>query len=51
MYKQDLMGVQEVCWDKSGTVTGEILFYSMEKQTKFIGGEQDICTPQSMIRI
>jgi hypothetical protein len=36
------VGVQEVSWDKAGTVTeGDYIFFSMEKQTKIINLEQD----------
>jgi hypothetical protein len=36
------VGVQEVRWDKVGTVTAEDYFFSMEKETKIINREQVI---------
>ena len=36
-YKLDLLGVQEVRWDKGGTVrAGDYIFFSMEKEMKTI---------------
>jgi hypothetical protein len=33
-YKLDLVGVQEVRWDKGGTATAGIIFFFMEKETE-----------------
>jgi hypothetical protein len=39
-YKLDLVGVQEVRWDKGGTVrVGDYTFFSMEKEMKVINWE------------
>jgi hypothetical protein len=35
-YKLDLVGVQEVRWDKGGTVMAGNYIFSMEKETKII---------------
>ena len=43
----DLMGVQEVRWDKRGTVS---IFLSVEKETKITNWEQVFLTPQNSIR-
>jgi len=40
-YKLDLVGVEEVRWDKGGTVRAEIIIFCMEKETKIIIWEQD----------
>ena len=48
-YKLDLVGVQEVRWDKGGTVrTGDYNFF-YGKETKIIIWEQEFCTPQIII--
>jgi hypothetical protein len=48
-YKLDLVGVQEVRWDKEGTVkVGDYSFF-MEKKIKIIGWDQGICTSQNSI--
>jgi len=49
-YKLDLLGVQEVRWDKGGPViAGDYIFF-MENETKFIKWEQVFfCTPQESI--
>jgi len=40
-YKLDLVGVQEVRWEKEGTVkAGDYSFFSMGKEMKIIGWEQ-----------
>ena len=40
-YKLDLMGVQELRWDKEGTVkAGDYSFFSMGKKMKIISWEQ-----------
>jgi exonuclease III len=40
-YKLDLVGVQEVRWDKEGTVrAGDYTFFFMEKEMKVINWEQ-----------
>jgi len=38
-YKLDLVGVQKVRWDKGGKEEQGIIFFSMEKETKFINWE------------
>ena len=44
-YKLDLVGVQEVRWDKRSTVrAGDYVFFSMEEEKKIISWEQDFCT-------
>jgi len=44
-YKLDVVGVQEVRWDKGGTVrAGEYNFFS-GKETRIINWEQLICAP------
>jgi hypothetical protein len=44
-YKLDLVGVQEVRWDKGGTVrAGDFLIFNMAKEMKIINWVQDICT-------
>jgi len=49
-YKLDLVGVQEVRWDKEGEVrAGGLYSFSMEKKTKIINWEQNFCTPQNII--
>jgi len=41
-YSLDLVGVEEVRWEKGGTLSaGDYTFY-MEKETKIINREQDI---------
>jgi len=44
-YKSDLVGVQEVRWDKGGTVRAGDEIFSMEKETKIIIREQDLLYP------
>jgi len=39
-YKLDLVGLQEVRWDKEGTVKAGDYSFSMEKEMKFISWEQ-----------
>jgi hypothetical protein len=39
-YKLDLVGLQEVRWDKRGTEQGDII-YSMEEETKIINWKKD----------
>jgi hypothetical protein len=48
-YKLDLVGVQEVSWDKGGTARAEdcVLFFSVEKIMKIINRELDFCTPEN----
>jgi len=41
IYKLDLVGVQEVRWDKGGTVRAGDCNFFMEKETKIINWEQD----------
>jgi hypothetical protein len=40
-YKLDLVGVQEVSWDKEGTVRAWEYTFSMAKGRKIINWEQD----------
>jgi len=41
-YKLDLVGVQEVRWEKGGMVrAGDYSFFSMEKEMKIVNWEQD----------
>ena len=40
-YKLDLVGVQEVRWDKGGTVRAWDYNFSMEKEMKIIRWEQN----------
>jgi len=47
--KLDLVGVEEVRWDKGGTVKAEDYNFSMEEETKIINWEQDFCTPQNSV--
>ena len=47
--KLDLVGVQGVRWDKGGTLIAGNYIFSMEKETKIINWEQDICTTQGSI--
>jgi hypothetical protein len=39
-YKLDLVGVQEVRWEKEGTVKEGIIVFSMAKEMKIISWEQ-----------
>jgi hypothetical protein len=39
-YKLDLVGVQEVRWDKGGTVRAGIILFCMEKEMKVINWDQ-----------
>jgi hypothetical protein len=48
-YKLDLVGVQDVRWNKWGTERAGSYKFSIEKHTKIINWEQDICTPQNSI--
>ena len=38
-YKLDLVGVQEVVWDKVGTVRAGVYIFSKEKERKIINLE------------
>jgi hypothetical protein len=50
-YKLDLVGVQEVRWDKLGTVrAGDYSLFFMEKEMKSSIGNRIFCTPQNSIR-
>jgi len=40
-YKLDLVGLEEVRWDKGGTVRAGIIIFCMEKETKIIIWERD----------
>jgi len=49
-YKLDLVGVQEVRWDKESTVRiGGYHFFPVEEENKIINWEQDVCTPKNNI--
>jgi hypothetical protein len=48
-YQLDSGGVQEVRWNKVGTVSAGDYIFSMEDETKIINWEWDICTPQKGI--
>jgi len=49
-YKLEYVGVQEVRWDKGGTVRAGYYIFSMEKETKVTNWEQDFFyTPQNSI--
>jgi len=41
IYKSDVVGVQEVRWDKGGAVRAGDYNFSMEKETTIINWEQD----------
>jgi len=40
-YKLDLVDVQEVKWDKGGTVRAGAFIFFMEKETKIVNCEKD----------
>jgi len=40
-YKLNLVGVQEVRWDKWGMVRAGDIIFSIEKETKIVSCEQD----------
>ena len=40
-YKLDLVGMQEVRWDKGGTVRAGNIIFSIEKEMKIVRCEQD----------
>jgi len=44
------VGVQEVRWDRGGTVRAGDYIISMEKEMKIINCEQDFLTPQRSIK-
>jgi len=48
-YKLDLGGVQEVWWDREGTVRAGDYNFSMEKEMRIVNWEQDFCTSQNCI--
>ena len=48
-YKVGLMGVQEVRWNREGTVRAGDYNFSRQKEMKIINREQDFCTPQNSI--
>ena len=49
-YKLDLVGVQEVRWDKGGTVrAGDYNFFLWKKKQKSSVGNRIFCTPQNSI--
>jgi hypothetical protein len=48
-YKLDFVRVQEVRWDKGGTVRAGGYIFSMEKETKIINWNRIFCTPQNII--
>jgi exonuclease III len=40
-YNLDLVGAQEVWWDKRGTIRAEDYIFSMEEEKTIINGEED----------
>jgi hypothetical protein len=48
-YKLDLVGVQEVRWDKRGTVRAGNYNFCMEEETKIMNWGQIFCTQQNSI--
>jgi hypothetical protein len=48
-YKLDVVGVQEVRWDKEGTVRAGEYIFSAAKGRKIINSEHVFCTPQNRI--
>ena len=49
-YKLDLVGVQEVRWDKGGTVrTGDYNFFCCKENGKLSLGNRIFCTPQNSV--
>jgi len=48
-YKLDLLGVQEVRWDKGGTVRARDYIFFMEREMQIINWEDDFRTPQDSI--
>ena len=45
-YKLDVVGVQEVRWDKRGTVRAGVMIFSTGKEMKIINwGQVFFCTP------
>jgi len=44
-YILDLVGAQEVRWEKGRTVRAGDYIFSIDKETKIINWEQDFCTP------
>jgi exonuclease III len=46
-YKLDLASVQEVRWDKEGTVRAGVINFSKERETKVINWERKFCKPQN----
>jgi len=48
-YKLDLVGVQEVRWDKGGTVRPRFYIFSMENKTKKSISNRTFCTPQNSV--
>ena len=45
------MSVQEIRWDKGGTVEQGILIFSMEKETKIINWEQDFFVGHRIVSV
>jgi hypothetical protein len=49
-YKLELVGVEEIRWDKGGMVrAGDYNFFSMEKNKKLSIRNRIFCTPQNSI--
>jgi len=49
-YNLDLVGAEEVRWDKRGTLRAEDYIFSMEEKKKNYQWEEDFfCTPQNSI--
>ena len=49
MYKLDLVGVQEVRWDKGAQYEQGTIIFSLEKEMKIICYEQEFCAPKDSI--
>ena len=50
-YKLDLVCVQEVRWDKGGTVrAGDYNFFQWKRKRKSSIGNRIFCTPQNSVR-
>jgi hypothetical protein len=48
-YRLDSVGMQEVRWDKGGTVRAGDYTFFMEKELKIINWEQVFCTSDNSI--
>jgi hypothetical protein len=50
-YKLDLVGVQEVRWDRGGTVRAGDCIFTMERKRKSSIGNRSFCTPQNFCAV